>query len=88
MGTYAGATRRRVHLAAVRLPPPSGHRPGRRQARHARIKILFCDNGVHNQHENTRWRNVSNVYLLLRYEVFAQTLQRSDFCSVSGWQFT
>ena len=28
---------RRVHLATVRPRPPSGHRPGRRQARHARI---------------------------------------------------
>ena len=28
MGTYAGATRRRVHLATVLLRPPSGHRPG------------------------------------------------------------
>ena len=32
MGTYAGAARRRVHLATVLLRPPSGHRPGRRQA--------------------------------------------------------
>ena len=37
MGAYAGAARRRVHLAPVLLRPPSGHRPGRRQARHARI---------------------------------------------------
>ena len=28
MGTYAGAARRRVHLAAVLLRPPSGYRPG------------------------------------------------------------
>ena len=33
MGAYAGAARRRVHLATVRFRPPSGHRPGRRQAR-------------------------------------------------------
>ena len=37
MGAYAGAARRRVHLTSVLLRPPSGHRPGRRQARHARI---------------------------------------------------
>ena len=34
---YAGATGRRVHLASVLTRPPSGHRPGRRQACHARI---------------------------------------------------
>ena len=28
MGTYAGAARRRVHLATVLLRLPSGHRPG------------------------------------------------------------
>ena len=33
MGAYAGAARRRVHLVTVLLLPPSGHRPGRRQAR-------------------------------------------------------
>ena len=37
MGAYAGAARRRVRLAAVFLRSPSGHRPGGRQARHARI---------------------------------------------------
>ena len=37
MGTYAGAARRRVHLATEHLRPPSGHCPGRRQARHARM---------------------------------------------------
>ena len=37
MGAYAGAGRRRVHLAAVLLRPPSGHRPSRRQAHHAHI---------------------------------------------------
>ena len=37
MGTNAGAARRRIHLATVLLRPPSGHRPGRRQARHAHI---------------------------------------------------
>ena len=40
MGAYAGAARRRVHLATVLLCPPSGHRPGRRQARHARIRQI------------------------------------------------
>ena len=35
MGTYAGAARRRIHLATVLLRPPSGHRPGRRHASHA-----------------------------------------------------
>ena len=39
MGAYAGAARRRVHLATV-LRPPSGHRPGRRQARHAHISQI------------------------------------------------
>ena len=34
MGAYAGAARRRVHLATVLPRPRSGHRPGRRQARH------------------------------------------------------
>ena len=43
MGAYAGAARRRVHLAAVLLRPPSGHRPGRRQARHARILQIGLD---------------------------------------------
>ena len=37
VGTYAGAARRRVHLATVLPRPPSGHRPGRRQARHTRF---------------------------------------------------
>ena len=37
MGAYAGAARRGVHLATVLLRPPSDHRPGGRQARHARI---------------------------------------------------
>ena len=37
MGAYAGAARRRFHLATVLLRPPSGHRPGRHQARHAHI---------------------------------------------------
>ena len=33
MGAYAGAARRRVHLATVLVRPPSGHRLGRSQAR-------------------------------------------------------
>ena len=37
MGAYAGAARRRVHLATVFLAPSSGHRQGRCQARHAHI---------------------------------------------------
>ena len=37
IGAYAGAARRRVHLAPVLLRPPFGHRPGRRQVRHAHI---------------------------------------------------
>ena len=37
MGAYAGAARHRVNLTTVLLRPPSGHRPDRRQARHARI---------------------------------------------------
>ena len=37
MGGYTAAARRRVHLATVLLRPPSSHRPGRRQAGHARI---------------------------------------------------
>ena len=32
MGAYAGAARRRVHLATVLLRPPSGYRPGLRLA--------------------------------------------------------
>ena len=35
MGTYSGAARRRVHLATVLVRPPSGHRPGKRQARYS-----------------------------------------------------
>ena len=37
MGAYAGAVRRYVHIATVLPQPPSGHRPVRRQARHARV---------------------------------------------------
>ena len=37
MGAYAGTARRRVHVATVLLRPPSGHRPGKRQARHVRF---------------------------------------------------
>ena len=37
MGAYAGAARRRVHLAAVLPRPLADHRPDRRQNRHARI---------------------------------------------------
>ena len=37
MGAYAGVAPRRVQLATVLLRHPSGHRPGRRPARHARI---------------------------------------------------
>ena len=37
MGAYAGAARRRVHLATVLPRPLSDHRVGRRQARHAGI---------------------------------------------------
>ena len=37
MGAYVGAARRRVHLVTVLLRPPSGHRPGRRQARHVHM---------------------------------------------------
>ena len=36
MGAYAGAARRRVYFATVLLRPPSGHRPDRCLARHAR----------------------------------------------------
>ena len=46
IGVYAGAARRRVHLATVLPRPPSGHRPGRRQARHARILQI----GLHLKH--------------------------------------
>ena len=37
MRAYAGAARRRVHLVTVLLHPPSDHRPGRHQTRHAHI---------------------------------------------------
>ena len=40
MGAYAGTARRRVHLVTILLRPPSGHRPGRRQARHALILLI------------------------------------------------
>ena len=39
MGAYAGAARRRVHRATVLPRPPSGHRPGRRQARILQIGL-------------------------------------------------
>ena len=51
MGTYVGAARRRVHLATVLLGPPSGHRPGRRQARHARILQI----GLHLTQPRSVW---------------------------------
>ena len=51
MGAYAGAARRRVHLAPVLLRPPSGHRPGRRQARHARILQI----GLHLTQPRSAW---------------------------------
>ena len=37
MEACARAALRRLRLATVLLRPPSGHRPVRRQARHARI---------------------------------------------------
>ena len=40
MEVYAATARCRVHLATVFLRPPSGHRPGRHQARHARISQI------------------------------------------------
>ena len=51
MGAYAGTARRRVHLATVLLRPPSGHRPGRRQARHARILQI----GLHLTQPRSVW---------------------------------
>ena len=49
MGAYAGAARRRVNLATVLFRLPSGHRPDRRQARHAStLQIgLHPWNGTH-----------------------------------------
>ena len=46
MAAYAGAARRRVHLVTVLLRPLSGHRPGRRQARHAHTPILIFKNEI------------------------------------------
>ena len=43
MGAYGGTARRRVHLATVLLRPPSAHRPGKRQARHARFLQIGLD---------------------------------------------
>ena len=37
MGAYGGAARRLMQVATVLPRPPSGHRPGGRQARHVRI---------------------------------------------------
>ena len=37
MEEYAGAARRRVHVATVLLRPPSGHRPSSRQVRQDRL---------------------------------------------------
>ena len=37
LGAYTGAAHCHVYLATVLLRPPSGHRPGRHQARHAPI---------------------------------------------------
>ena len=51
MGAYAVAARRRVHLATVLPRPPSGHRPGRRQARHARILQI----GLHLTQPRSVW---------------------------------
>ena len=51
MGTYAGAARRRVHLTTVQLRPPSGHRPGRRESRHARIPQI----GLHLTQPKSLW---------------------------------
>ena len=55
MGEYAGAARRRVHLATVLLRPLSGHRPGRRQARHARILQI----GFHLTQPRSVWHALS-----------------------------
>ena len=43
MSGQVWGTRRRVHLATALLRTPSGHRPSRRQARHAHIP----QNGLH-----------------------------------------
>ena len=50
MGAYAAAARRRAHLAAVLLRPPSGHRPGKRQTRHARILQVRAPHGATTKH--------------------------------------
>ena len=68
VGAYAGAARRRVHLATVLLRPPSGHRPGRRQARHARILQI----GLHLTQPRSVWappRHGPAPRISIRYSV-------------------
>ena len=50
-GAHSGAARRRVHLAPVLLRLPSCHRPGKRQARHARILQI----GLHLPQPGSVW---------------------------------
>ena len=50
-GAHSGAARRRVHLAPVLLRPLSVYRPGRRQARHARILQI----GLHLTQPRSVW---------------------------------
>ena len=61
MGTYAGAARRRVHLATVLLRPPSGHGPGRRQARHARILQIGLHLTMNHVEGPSAWSNPSDL---------------------------
>ena len=63
LGAYAGAVRRRVHLATVLLRPPSGHRPGRRQARHVHILQIGLRLAIAQAHASPL--NCKNEYMVL-----------------------
>ena len=60
MGAEAETARRRVRLATVLLRPPSGHRPGRRQARHASDRTL-PDATMKSMDAPSAWANLSNL---------------------------
>ena len=65
MGAYAGAERRHVHLATVLLRPPSGHRPGRRQARQARILWTPPDATMKLVDAPSAWSSLSDHWFLV-----------------------
>ena len=52
---YAGAARRRIHLATVLPRPPSGHRPDGRRARQADIHMYGVSWFKHSRESNRRY---------------------------------